>query len=357
MARRVLVPQTGSGPSNNLIRGLHAADASLVVVGYHWDPFLLKQSLADRNYIVPSHENSGFEARLLRLVESEHIDLLIPTRDWEVEWFSELRGVLGSRVFLPSASAIRLAQDKYDLTVFLRARGLPVPETVAVKNLDAIPELFEHFPGASMLWCRSRLGTDSRGATKVKTAEQARSWIHYWEVMRGLPAESFTLAEYLPGRDFACQSVWKDGTMILAKTYERLEYVGGVSRPSGVSSRPSLAKLVREPVVVEISAAAVRAIDPAASGAFDVDLKESQAGVPCITEINAGRFLSSQPIFDLGGHHNMTAVFLRLAFGEPVAIDELCDADSEWYMVRDVDLLPLVFNARDLWDGLLEIEP
>ena len=37
-----------------------------------------------------------------------------------------------------------------------------------------------------------------------------------------MPVTAFVLSEYLPGRDFGCQSVWKDGKLVLIKTYERL---------------------------------------------------------------------------------------------------------------------------------------
>ncbi len=71
------------------------------------------------------------------------------------------------------------------------------------------------------------------GATLVKSAEQARGWIRYFQEMRRVPVTSFTLSEYLPGRDFACQSLWKDGDLILIKTVERLSYFWGWARPSG----------------------------------------------------------------------------------------------------------------------------
>ena len=45
----------------------------------------------------------------------------------------------------------------------------------------------------------------------MKDAEQAWSWISYWNEMRGIPIEEFTLSEYLPGRDFNVQGLWRDG--------------------------------------------------------------------------------------------------------------------------------------------------
>jgi hypothetical protein len=46
-----------------------------------------------------------------------------------------------------------------------------------------------------------------------------------------VPPASFTLSEYLPGRDFAAQSVWREGRPVLVKTFERLSYDAGTGSP------------------------------------------------------------------------------------------------------------------------------
>ena len=346
--RCVLVPGAGSGQSNNLIRGLRAADPDLRIIGVHHDRFSLSQSPADRNHPVPAPSNRRLADALCRIVDQEAVDLLIPTRDPDVALFAALEPRLPGRFFLPPLSVIELCQDKARVSDVLDARGLVVPRTLSIGSLDDIDAVFRGFPAGATLWCRSRYGEDSRAATPVRTPEHARGWVTYWRDMRGLPENTFTLGEYLPGRDFACQSVWHDGRLILVKTYERLEYLGGASRPSGVASQSSLAKTVLEPRLVEISTAAVRAVDPRPHGAFNVDLKCRADGEPAITEINAGRFLSSQPIFDFTGRHSMTAVYLALAFGDPVDLDAVYDAAPGWYLVRDFDALPAVVHQNDI---------
>jgi len=170
--------------------------------------------------------------------------------------------------------------------------------------------------------------------------------------MRGVPARAFTIAEYLPGRDFACQSLWKDGALVLVKTVERLSYFGGGSQPSGASSIAALAKTVVDPRVVDVCVAAVRTLGRRVTGAFSVDLKENDRGVPCITEINAGRFITMMNFFDLAGQHNMTLTYVRLALDEPVEVSEPYDAVEDHYFVRDVDALPGIFHADELFEGI-----
>lgn len=352
MEKRLLVLGAGTGASNNLIRSLRTGDLSLFIVGCHHNRFFLKKSSADRNYLVPPTSHADFAKSLQHVIEAEQIDLLIPNSDSEVSTVSRFRKKIPCRLFLPRHQVIELCQDKYQLAVFLRSRGVPAPDSYPVSDLDGIEELFRRLAPQSRLWCRIRTGAGSMGAIPVKTPAQARSWLTYWQEMRGVPATAFILSEYLPGRDFACQSLWKDGTLVLIKTTERLSYVSAGNAPSGTSSIGTIHKSVYEPRVAEASAAAVRAIDGNVTGAFSVDLKEDGHGRPCITEINVGRFLSGTTIFDLTGKHNMAVTYVRLALDEAADFKNLYDVAEDYYMVRDLDTLPDLFHAEELFQGI-----
>ena len=352
MNARLLVTSAGSGASGNLVRSLRAGPASLTIVGCHDDQFILKNSTADRNYLVPPLSHPTWARALRRVVDDEKIDLVIPTSDGDVAALSRVRGRLPGRLFLPRAATVERCGDKYELTEWLRAHGVPAPRTYRVTDLRHLERIFERLGNPSRAWCRIRAGAGSRGAAPVAGPGQARSWITYWRDMRDVPVSAFTLSEYLPGRDLGCQSVWKDGRLILVKTYERLSYLGSGSQPSEVSAVGALTKTVCEPGVVEISVRALRAVDRKASGVFAVDLKEDSSGVPRVTEINAGRFTSGTNLLDLTGKHNMTAVYLQLARGGAVDLHEEYEGTEHHYMLRDVDAVPRVFHADEFFDGV-----
>ena len=355
MAKRVLVLGAGTGTANNLIRSLRADYPGVVVVGINVDRFTLRNSKANRNYLLPPPGSPPFIDALRGLIERETIDLLMPITDGDVRLATELRDVLPCRVFLPSKSVIEQCEDKYELSRFLQSHDVPVAATHPVSSLESLEAIFACLAPCRRAWCRIRRGYASRGAAPVDTPADARAWIGYWERMRGVPAELFTLSEYLPGRDFACQSLWKDGRLVLIKTVERLDYLGAETRASGTSSIASLAKTVNEPRVVETCVRAIRSLDPHASGAFSVDLKENAAGVACVTEINAGRFITMMNFFDFTGAHNMSAIYLRLALDEPVEIADPYDVVEDRYLVRGVDAIPAIFSADDLFEGIEEI--
>jgi glutathione synthase/RimK-type ligase-like ATP-grasp enzyme len=349
---RLLIPRAGSPPSNTLIRSLKAGDPSLFIVGVHDDLFAIKKSLADRNYLFSEFSLDSFRRALGKVIETERIDLILPTSYPDVKMISDLRDDLECRVFLPPKAVIDLCRDKYELTRFLRRRGVPVAETYLVSRHSDIETLFRRFGDSRTLWCRIRNSAGSYGALAVTSPEQARNWIKQWEEMRSVPPGSFTLSEYLPGRDFSVQYLCRDGKVVRVKMHERLSYLVAGGGPSPVSSMAALAKIIFEPRVFKVSSKALRALDPKASGVFFVDLKENAAGVPCVTEINTGRFASVPLTHDLADDNNMSVACVRLALGRRIKPRKPRKPAEECYVQRDLDTLPSVLWAHELLEGI-----
>src|SRR6267143_643156 len=129
MNARLLVTSAGSGASGNLVRSLRAGNAAVVIVGCHDDQFILKNSTADHNYLVPPLSHPTWARSLCRVVDTERIDLVIPTSDPDVAALSRVRGRLAGRVFLPRAAHVSRDGPSAPRAC-LRATGQPVPSGV-----------------------------------------------------------------------------------------------------------------------------------------------------------------------------------------------------------------------------------
>jgi len=352
LTSKLLILDAGSPMSNNLVRSLRAGDPSFTIIGCSESRFFLKKSIADRNYLLPlSPGVSAFR----KIINAEHIDIIIPSSDADVYLLSECRDELGCRTFLPSKSAIERCNDKYALTVFLRRRGIPAPLTYPILSVADVAKVFRRFKPGSRLWCRIRGGSGSYAALPVKTPGQVHAWISYWQRMRAVPRGSFTLSEYLSGRDYCVQCLWDKGTLVLAKMAERITYLDTGS-PSGVSSMPALAKTAFEPSVINLSKKAIRSLDANASGVFFIDFKERDDGTPCITEINAGRFATMTNLHDLTGKYNMAVTYVKLGLGGRIRIRRGVDFAEGYYLVRSVDTLPDLVYKDDLFEGIEELQ-
>lgn len=332
------------------MRSFRAGDPSLVLVGCNDSHFSLSKSAAARNYLLPLSTDRYGKA-LRSIIRTERIDLVIPTSDAEAKALGVLRDKLGCRTFLPSNALIERCQDKYALTQFLRRRGIAAPRTWPLAGAQSVERVFKRLARAATLWCRIRSGTGSFGAVPVTTPQQVVGWMHFWESMRSVPPRSFTLSEYLPGRDYCVQMLWRKGRLILAKMAERITYLESGS-PSGVSSMPALAKTVFHRGALDTCAKAIKALDRRANGVFFIDLKENARGTPCITEINAGRFATMTNIHDLVGRHNMAVTFVRLALDQRVDIRSAVDFARDFYLVRSVDTLPAIVHGDEILKGI-----
>lgn len=346
---RALVTGAGTGSSANLIRALRAMSPKPHVVGVNHDRFFLRLSIADANYLTPDPDGGEFTDALLEIIKRERIDVVMATNDNVVKVLSDHRRRYKIDLLLPRRETIDLCQDKFALTDFLRRRNIPAPRTFEVKSLRGLDGIFARFADESLLWCRSRRGSRSLGATPVANVEQARSWITQWRDLQGVKVADFTLAEYLPGEHFIVQSLWHKGTMLRTQAIEMISYFAAGNNPSGIFSMASLAKTVAAPEAVKVTLRAIEALEKAPTGAFFVELREDANGVPAITEINAGRFPSGVTALLAIGRDNMVASFAAAAAGEKVSVAaEPHGSPAEYYMVRDIDAVPAVFPAEEL---------
>ena len=228
----------------------------------------------------------------------------------------------------------------------LQTALVPVPTSLHVEHLGGVPAQVQTLQTRqAKVWVRAIRGAGSRAALPVETAAQAVAWIRYWCETRGLKPTDFMLAEYLPGREFAFQSLWHEGQLVTSMARERCEYLFGNQMPSGQSSTPSLARTVHREDVNRIATQAVRAVDALPHGVYCVDLKENTLGQPCVTEINLGRFFTTSDFFSHAGC-NMPAYYVQLAFGEP--LPELLPynvLDPDLYWVRGVDRAPKLLRG------------
>ncbi len=339
LVRRLLVTGAGGSAAANFVHSLRMTSEDFHLVGTDSDRYLLELADLDVRYLVPRADDPSYLAELRAVIETEQIDLVHPQPDPEVLALSAVRDELGARTFLPQHETIVLCQDKAASAQAIAAAGLPSPDARSGTSEEelraATAEILEAHGKA---WVRARRGAGARASLPVTAPEQAVAWLQYWADVRGLTAEDFMVSQFLSGREFAFQSLWLDGRLLVSAARERLAYLFGHVAPSGQTSTPSVARTVHRQDVNELAAAIVRAVDPAATGVFCVDLKEDADGRPLVTEINAGRFFTTSNFLAAAGV-NMPYHYVRLALGEPVEeLPSFNAAEADLYWIRMIDM-------------------
>jgi biotin carboxylase len=331
----VLVTGAGGSAAANVVQSLRSAGEQFHLVGTDARREHLELADLDARYLLPPADDPAYLDELNAVVEAEGIDVVHPQPDPEVRLVATRASEVKARTFLPSSETIELCQDKAACAARLEEAEIPAPQTGHGDVHDAASQIIGRHGKA---WVRARRGAGARASLPVTTVQQAVAWARYWVETRGLGFDVFMVSEFLPGREFAFQSIWRDGELVTSQARERLEYLYGHLTPSGQTSTPSVAKTIRREDVNEIAATAVKAVDPHANGVFCVDLKEDSAGLPRVTEINAGRFFTTSNFLTAAGA-NMPYLYVRLAYGEDVnGLPRFDAVEAGLYWVRMVDM-------------------
>ncbi|MBI4834623.1 MAG: ATP-grasp domain-containing protein [Planctomycetes bacterium] len=345
--KRILVTGAGGSAGINFIESLRMSKESFYIVGGDINRWHLELPRIDKGYILPYYNEPDYMDKLNGLIEKEKIEMVHTQPDIELDIISENREKVSARVFLPAKETLRVCRSKLATNVILSRNKIPIPLSYQIGRIEDIPDIMKKLQKRNeVVWLRAIKGAGSKAALPVRSFRQAKEWIHYWRATKRLESKDFMLAEYLPGREFAFQSLWKDGKLVTSQARSRLEYYMGNLFPSGQSSSPSVAATVHRRDVNRIAARAILGIDKKATGVFCVDMKENEKGMPCVTEVNAGRFFTTSNFFSLAGV-NMPYYYVKLAYGEKLPQLKQYNALPEnLYWIRLPDKGPILVKGE-----------
>jgi carbamoyl-phosphate synthase large subunit len=344
---RVLLTGVGSPASQNVLRSLRDAPEPFHIVGADANRYHLEWGDLDRAYEAPMTDSPDYLPFLLAVIQREGIEFVHGQPDWEVAWLAEHANLLPARTLLPKSAAVATCQDKAACAKRWFDAGLRSdPPRLADSHHD-----LEEAAGylALPLWLRATSGAGARGSCKVERLEQGHAWLDYWKA-RGV-GWRFMAQEYLPGPEFAFQSVWHRGRLVTSAARERLEFVFPQHAPSGVTSSPVVARSVHHPAANAIATEAILAVDPEPNGIYCVDLKCDAWGRPRPTEVNAGRFFTTSYFFTAAGA-NMPYAYILLGLGREVPPLPQYDAvPAGLYWIRHIDC-GWVLRAEGAWRAI-----
>lgn len=339
--KRILVTGAGGSASYNFIKSLreNSNKEKFYIVGVDTSKYHIELSPLDKRYVVPPYSSKEYIKKINEIIKKEKINFVHLQPDGEMNFVSKNRNKIKAKTFLPKHKTIELCQDKMKFNSFLKDRNI-VPEAYFIDSPDSLKKAFKQLKkNNEKVWVRAIRGAGSKAALPVKKINHASAWIEYWTDMKGLGYGDFMISEFLPGKEYAFQSVWNNGDMLMSQTRERIEYIFGNLTPSGQSSSPSVAKTVNNDEVNSIVEEAIKEIDPYASGIFCADLKTDSKGKIKIIEINAGRFFTTSYFFSKAGI-NMPYYFVKLGMGEKISgnFRKTNNLSENLYWVRMIDM-------------------
>ncbi|MGD0476642.1 MAG: hypothetical protein ABSB29_00560 [Nitrososphaerales archaeon] len=353
--KRVLVTGAGGIAGVNFVRALRASEAGYWIAGTDYNKYYIELPDLDSRHPTPRHDSPDFVQRVADMAKKEMIDFLHPQPSAEALVLAKARDQIAVPMLLPRPEVMEMGQDKLLTKVRIGQAGVPVAGTMALEELDDVANAFSTFQAP--LWVRARHGAGGRFSLPCTSKEEALHWIAIW-TGRGTPLDEFIIQEYLPGRNIAMDTVWRDGRLVTSYCRERIEYPLKHVSPSGITGTPSVARIVQDDRVNEVGERSVNALDPRPNGAYSVDIKEDSRGRPCVTEVDAGKFHTTMPLwgyvavrhFHLPWYSNLADLYVRLGLGEEPPGDapqhDLLPAG--YYMIRNIDSGVLLWR-EDGW--------
>ena len=356
--KKILCTGAGGPAGINFTKSLMAAPEKMAIVGTDSNEFFLNLAITKKRYIVPRAKDSSYIDNLNDIIHKENIEFLHAQPDIEVEVVSENREKIDASIFLPSKAAVKACQDKLESTKIWTKHNVPVARTLELTIDKDIDKAFERL--GSPIWIRARHGAGGTGSSPAANRETAIEWMKYW-ISRKVNWK-FIAQEYLPGRNIAFHSLWKEGEIVTSMARERLQYIYAYLAPSGITGTPAVQRTVHDENVNEISTQAVLSIDKEFSGIASVDLKENAQGVPCVTEINPGRMFTTSYFFSYASkelqkdyYANIPYLYTKLAYKEavpdipkynilPPNVYWIRHMDAPARLVKDGKVLGIMYN-------------
>jgi carbamoyl-phosphate synthase large subunit len=339
--KRVLITGAGGPASINFAMSLKIAPERFYLVGTETSHYNVCLAPTDSTYTVPRAVETGYINALNEIIRKERVEFVHPQPDIEVKVISENREKLEANIFLPAKRTIRICQDKLQSAKLWLKKGVPTAKTMELRREADIQKAFQEL--GTPLWIRARHGAGGRGSTPVSNLKTALSWIQYWK-SRG-EKWTFIAQEHLRGRNIGFHSLWKNGELVTSMARERIKYIYPHLAPSGITGTPAVQRTIHNEKVNEVATRAVLTIDPEYNGIACVDLKENSEGVPCVTEINAGRMFTTSFFFSYASKvlynnylANIPYLYVKLAYKESVPETPKYNAlPEELYWIRHID--------------------
>lgn len=328
----------------NYAKSIWMADKSVEIIGTGFSPYHINVArdvgieavLIDRNEWDIEAKNKFINEAILYGVGFIHAQPEEEVRDL---CLMQEKEVIKARTFGKNIGEWRLFQDKgaamqtggIDFISYLEMRDNEVNFTRLLKR-------------TGVAWIRARTGSGSKWALPVMTPQQAKNWVDYLVLSKGASPSDFILSEYLPGNEYAVQLFYIDGELFHCQVRERVEHHFAKQMVSGQSSTPSVAKTVDNPEISFYAASCVLDAVERPNGIYGVDIRLNHDGEPVMTEINYGRYYTTNNFFSSIGINTPYEEYQYVISGKIPSkkIDSICD---EMYWIRGLDHEPVLMET------------
>ena len=351
---KVLITGACAVTGRSVARSLRASkvfgpDLELIGTDIDVNLYGFYEKLYDKLYVIPRGFGEDYTAFMKQIIADERIEAAIIVPEIEVVFWSKSN--FNVPYLVPDSRFCDVAISKERLFELLKDTNW-IPKShkfnKALLDDDKFISSIE-FP----VWIRDASdGTASaKGAFKATCLNELKAW-----TMINGNTNHFQISEFLPGKNYGCFCLFKDGKILKISVAERIEYLMSKVAVSGITGNTCKGKLLNNPSVTDL---AIKVIDKVCkhtntvmNGMVVVDMKADAAGNPRVTEINIRHVAFSSSFANAG--FNMAEFHLLCTLGRESELSPELEKiyPKNNYILRDVDGLPVyVENFKPLKVG------
>jgi hypothetical protein len=356
MKKKILITSMGGYGSLSLVTYLNnSIKKNIDFFGTHNDQYLIKRAkkICKKIFLVPEvAKKKSYLNTSLDLIKKHKIDIAIPNSDREVYQFSKFRNKFNSKIFLPNHKDIELCQNKKKFMDFLKDKNLNHPYFINIKKKRDI-DIFLKNKNTKKFYIRitKEASDGAYGAAILENKKQLQLWLEIWKNFKNEKETSFTLSDYLPGRTFENLLLFREGELIISKVYENLHYYLTSNAITGAGSTPATAASCNEKKSKFISMETIKIIkeiskqnNSVPNGVYHSSVRYDIDNKPNVTEINIGRFPSTNGLFNLFGKYNIADIYMKILLEKKIKLKNIIDDDlgNRVLISRSLDQNPYV---------------
>ena len=154
--KTVLVTGIGGNVGQGVLRNIRDINWPIHIIGTNVEAFSAGNHLCDKTFMVPYAYDNDYIDFVKKIVEEEHVDLIIQTTDFEVYYLSLNANSINATIVACDASITNVYLDKYLSYKHHTSLNIPFVQSW-------LPSEFEGFEGDIIV--KPRKGRGSRGIT------------------------------------------------------------------------------------------------------------------------------------------------------------------------------------------------
>lgn len=308
---------------------LIGADIDVNMYGFY-------EKLYDKIYVLPRGFGDDYVQLINSIIENEKLDAAIVTPEIEVIFWS--RTNFNIPCLIPDALFCDIASCKEKLFDLLKETDY-VPKSEIVKKEIIKAGYLENLEYPMWIRDASACTASAQGAFKAEDSAQARMWLER------STSDHMQIAEYLPGKNYGCFCLYKNGKLLKQAVAERIDYLMAKVSITGITGNTSKGRLLNNAQVTVLAQKVISYIcektNTTMNGMVVVDMREDRNGKPKVTEINIRHVAFSSSFANAG--FNLAEYHLLATIGKENLLSPEIEMEypKNNYILRDVDGLPI----------------